>query len=627
MERLLSPVALAGMEIPNRIFMPSMGTYYTGLDGAPTPRLRDFYLARARGGVGLIVTEIHAVERRGRSNGVQLGLWRDDQADALRPMVEAIKAEGTRVVAQLGHAGRQTTAAVAGESPVAPSGGVICERYRDPPRALETTEIAGIVGRFAAAAGRAIRAGYDGVEIHGAHGFLVAQFLSRFTNLRQDGYGGALTNRARFGQEVVAAIRAAIGPGRPLIVRLSAEEGFPGGLLLSETCRIAALLEEAGADALDISAGIVANRRLYCAPAAIPHGHLLRYARAFRASTRMRIMLPGRITTARLAEQILEEGAADLIGMARALLVEPQMPRKIRRAEPVRICVGCHQGCRSHPISCMINPALGREGERDVAPPDRPRRVTILGGGPAGLECARIAALRGHRVILHEREERLGGQLWLGGLPPAKAELLDYLDFQEGELRRLGVDIRMRSAPDRAAIGNDRPDVVVLATGARQKPMRVKGADRAVTAEQVLRDGLTAASAIVIGAGETGAEVADHLRAQGTTVTLIGSSGAVAAEMQADPRHYLMDRLGGVQVRLRMIAEAITETGVIVADGVRRRTLSGDLVVLATGIEPTPEIGDAFSGPGWVTHVIGDAARIGDAKAAILEGYRVGAMI
>lgn len=620
--KLLSPFAIGRVAVRNRIYMPAMGTQFIGLDGAPTPLLTDFYVRRAQGGVGLIVTEMHAVEPRGRSNGRQLGLWAEGQAMALRPMIEAIKAEGARVIAQISHAGRQTTRAVAGETPVAPSAGVICARYAEPPRALEADEIAAIVERFRVTARLAVLAGYDGVEIHGAHGFLVAQFLSRFSNLRTDGYGGPLQARMRFAQEVTAATRDGLGQGRALVVRLSLYEGVERGLVPAESGRIAAGLKEAGADAIDVSAGIVANRRLYCAPAAVPRGHLVRAARELKRWTDIPLLVPGRIVTVAEAEQILRDGDADMIGMARALLVDPDAPNKAAAGTDAKHCIGCHQGCRSHPISCMINPAVGRMSGEAV-PASRRRRIVVVGAGPAGVECARMAASRGHRVILYEKAGEIGGQLLVGAAPPAKDDIFGYFGFQRRELSRLGVDLRLGEAPDAARIAADRPDHAVIATGSHAARRGLPGAELCLSVEAALRLDRPMGRVVVIGGGESGVEAADHLSAHGARVVLASSSAEIASDMQPDPRFYLKHRLAAasVVVRSRARAEDVTPAGVMLFDGLRRWLEPADAVVLAIGVEP--ENGPAV-GAGVSSERIGDAARIGDAKQAILAGYLCG---
>jgi len=619
---LLAPYSLGGVELRNRIYMPAMGTYFTDNEGRPTPLLTDFYVRRAKGGVGLIITEMHAVEPRGRSNGTQLGLWSDAQAHALRPMVDAIKAQGARVIAQISHAGRQTTSAVAGETPVAASAGVTCARYAESPRALGVDEIVDVVSRFGTTARLAVLAGYDGVEIHGAHGFLVAQFLSRFSNLRTDGYGGALSARMRFAQEVTASVRKGLGPDRALVVRLSLYEGVERGLVTAETGRIAAGLKEAGADAIDVSAGIVANRRLYCAPAAIERGHLLRAAREVRRVTDIPLLLPGRIVTAAQAEQVLADGDADMIGMARALLVDPDLPNKAAVGADTRHCIGCHQGCRSHPISCMINPAVGRDSAVFVRAVRR-RRIVIVGAGPAGVECARMAASRGHDVILYEKTQQIGGQLLVGAAPPAKGDIFGYFDYQQRELDRLGVELRLGEAPAAGRIAADRPDHVVLATGSRTARRGLPGEELCLSVEAALRLETSPRRVVVIGGGESGVEAADYLAARGGQVLLVSSSVEIGHDMQPDPRFYLMQRLAASQVALRTgaRAEAVSTSGVMMFDGVKRWSEPSDAVVLAAGVEPeeTPAVD-----PSIASERIGDAARISDAKEAILAGYLCG---
>lgn len=623
---LLAPARLGPLALRNRIYMPAMGTSFGDEHGRPTGLQVDYYRRRAEGGVGLIITEIHAVEARGRSNARQLKLWDADHVAGIRPLVAAIHAGGARVIAQLGHAGRQTIRAAAGTTPVAPSAGVVCEKFPHSPRALETGEIDGIVRAYARTARLAVEAGYDGVEIHGAHGFLISQFLSRFANHRTDAYGGTLSRRVRFAEEVVRAVRAAIGPSRLLVIRLSAYEGVPNGLTLEESCRIAATLGDAGVDAIDVSAGMAANRHLYCAPAAVPRGHLVDCAKAIKASTRAAVLVPGRIVEAGEAEAVLAAGSADFIGMARAILVDPDMPKKVAAGHPVRPCIGCHQGCRSQPISCMINPELGMDEANWAQPAAKSRNVAIVGAGPAGLECARIAARRGHRVTHFEKSQAVGGQLLWGSYPPAKGEITAYLDYQRGELLRLGVDLRLGEKADLAAIEALRPDHLVLATGSKPRPETLPGAELALSPEAALHTDRRPGKIVIVGAGETGAEIADLFAARGANVVLVAASDSFGEGMQDAPHLYLAQRLreANVDIRPNCRIDAITPDGVIGHHGEMRFEIAADAVVLATGIVPDRGPRDLVADGPWRVHRIGDAAEIGDAKAAILAGYRLG---
>jgi len=485
MGKLFQPIALRGVDIPNRIVMPSMTTRLATPEGVVTPELIRYYVTRAEGGTGLVTVEMCSPEPAGRHRAGELAILHDRFLPGLQELTSRLKAAGARSAVQIGHAGGHTRQDVTGLPPVAPS--AIPHEVQEVntrtvvPVELTRDRIREVVKTFAEAAERAKRASFDVVEIHGAHGYLIAQFLSPLDNHRTDEYGGSLRNRARFALEVLEACRARVGDF-PLIFRFSADEYAPGGLTLDEGREIAPWFVEAGADALHVTGGCYRSRpsgALMIPPMGYPEATFLHLARAIKERVTVPVIAVGRLHDPSLAERLLAEGQADMVALGRQLIADPEWPRKVRegRLDEIRPCVACNtcvdgmrEGAR---LQCLVNPLAARELEFELRPADQARSVLVVGGGPAGMEAARLLALRGHRVTLVEREPRLGGQLRLAAKAPVFQNvetdapvLLKLVDFLVRQLAKAGVDVRLARAVTGELVRELRPDVVVLATGA-----------------------------------------------------------------------------------------------------------------------------------------------------------------
>lgn len=630
---LFSPIRIAGHTVRNRIVLPSMHTGFANPDGTVSPRMLAFLEPRAAG-IGILTVEHATVHPSGRRISTdQLVIWDDDCVPGLRQAADLAHRQGALAVVQLSHAGRQTTAQVVGARPVAPSA-VTCTAFPDPPRELEAHEIPAFQAMFVEAAERAARAGLDGVELHAGHGFLLNQFLSPHYNRRQDGYGGDTGRRARFVTEIIREIRGRLGPHFMIILRMSVVEGVEGGLEVPESRRLALLFQEAGIDLLHCSIGVAFNRYLYCPPMAMGHACLLPLAAAIKEVVKVPVIAVGRLHDPRLAEAALREGKADMVAMGRGLIADPSLPQKAARGDldGIRLCVGCNQACRARPLTCTINAQAGNERERPVAPASHPRRVLVLGGGPAGLEAARTAASRGHRVVLLESADRLGGQMVVGSIPPTKGELMVWVRYAEGELRRMGVEIRLGERATAATLSDLSPDCVVVATGGvpLRPPIPGLGSEQVVSAVDALSGRADVGrQVVVIGGGETGCETADHLASEGRQVTIVEMLPAIAREVAFEPRHYLLQRLsaGNVQLLTSTRVAGVGAGWVEVDAPTGRSRLGADTVVLAVGSAPNPWPAEELSGMAPEIHVIGDAASPGDLVKAIHSGFLVGAAI
>ncbi|MAE93201.1 MAG: NADH oxidase, partial [Deltaproteobacteria bacterium] len=470
---LFSPVKIGSLELRNRLVMSPMETCYASRDGVPSPRTIAYYEARARGGVGLITLGACTVDVRHREVPNSIDFDRDEVLDAHRELTGRVHAHGARIQPQLVHPGPDGLAPyLSGIPNVGPS--VIPSYLTGAPcRALEADELPAIIARYGEAAVRVKEAGYDGIELHAAHGYmLLGSFLTPVRNRRDDAYAGnSEDGRIRLLLEVLRAIKGAAGEEFPVTLRISGYERVPGGRSLDDSQRIAPRLAEAGVDAFHVSGGVI-DRLTTQMVTGSRYGaaHNLAAAEAIKQVVDVPVMTVGRIHDPELAERILAEGRADLVAMGRPLLADAELPDKARagRLGELRRCISC-QSCidsmETGRMGCAVNAFTGREQELDVAPAQHPKRVVVIGGGPAGMEAARVAAQRGHRVALYEGQARLGGALRLAAAVHADNE--PFLDYLLAEVERLDVEVHLGSTLTPEAIVALGADAVIVATGGR----------------------------------------------------------------------------------------------------------------------------------------------------------------
>jgi len=627
--RLFQPGQIGRMQLKNRLVMPAMGTGYADAQGHVSAWSKRYYGERAKGGVGLIITEVTTVVPTG---GSQLSVADDECIPGLSELAEVIHKGGAKTALQLWHSGTQHLVADTPPETVGPS--PIPNPYGEIPRQLAAEEIQDIVRRFAAGAVRAQKAGFDAVEIHGAHGYLIAQFLSAANNQRRDEYGGSLENRARFLLEVIRAIRGAVGPDFPVWCRINAQEYLPGGNQIADTRLVAQWAEAAGANAIHASARGFA----FHGSATIPQqpGILAPLAAAIKEVVGVPVIAVARLDH-ELGERILAEGGADFIAMGRRLIADPWIHQKVfeGRTEDVNPCIACNECIDFLPVRrlrCAVNPAVGTLEENDIQPSDRAKKVVVVGAGPAGLKAATTAALRGHRVTLVEKSSNLGGQLNLAAIPPEKgdiAKLVSYLAFQT---KKAGVRVETNTEATFDYLSRLEPDVVVFATGAVPQRTGIPGAHGAnvVDAADVLQEKVhVGQEVVVIGGGMVGCETAHFLATKGKHVTIVELLEVLASKMSvaARARHVSLLADSGVRMVTGARCQEIRENELVIAVNGQQQIITADAFVLATGYDPDVSLYRETKDKIPETHLIGDALEPRNLGEAIRDGFRIGLSI
>ncbi len=602
---LFSPIKIGNVTVKNRVMLSPMITNYgIGTNGLVTARRLEYYGAIARGGVGIVETESAAVHLGGRAFFSGLGVWDDCHVEGLSELARTIHEGGAKAFLQLFHGGRQTMFKMAGTQPTAPSP-IPCPRLREMPRELTREEIAEIVEAFAQAASRALRAGFDAVDVHSGHGYLVNQFFSPYSNKRTDEYGGDLQGRTRFAREVIHRIREVTEDRITIIARISGDEYMEGGIKLEESQRIARVLVEAGVSAISVSAGVYGCTPPTSRPHGTPFAGFSHLSQGIKEAVNVPVFATGRITTPAIAEEVIRSGQADLVAVGKALIADPDWARKAQegRPEDIIVCPSCN-ACSIQPIipdvACLVNPFIGKNEELQVHSVARPKRVAVVGGGLTGLLAARISAQRGHRVTLLHDGKQPGGLLSLRGQIRHLEEWTGTMEYQVRDALRAGVTMKPGSELTPEAVIAENPDVVIVALpGPMLRPSPLPFPEGLVVPfDRVLKgDAVLGQDVVVWGGGVIGAEVAYHLATLGKRVTIIEKGDMLACDTPAANAYFLAEWRKEVDIRVLNNATILDGTGKALRVARNGETVTLDKVdnvVLAFGFASIDETKDMW---------------------------------
>ncbi len=655
--KLFEPIQIRGIELKNRIVMPAMHLGYAD-QGYITQQIIDFYSERAKNEVGLILIGGCWTEILGKGMDTMIRIDSDEAIIGLSKLTKAIHEGGANCGAQLYHSGRYAFSIVIGQTPVSASA-VQSSFTGETPRALTIEEIKQTEKNYAEAALRAKKAGFDAVELIASAGYLIPQFLSPLTNKRDDEYGGDLKSRMRFGVECVQAIRDKVGDDYPLIMRISGDDMMPGGNTYQEVREYTPVFAEAGVDMFNVTGGWHESR-VPQITMNVPRGNYVWLAENVKEVVNVPVMACNRITDPLLAEQVLLDAKADLVGLGRALICDPEWARKAKegRFKEIRQCLGCNQGCFDHvfllkPVECLSNAAVSREAEYQIKLADKRKKVLIIGGGPGGMEVARVAKLRGHDVTLYEKTYTMGGQLNLAAAPQDRREFKNLVDYLCYQMDLLGIKVVLGKEVTPAVVKELKPDVVIVATGGRPLVPNIPGVDgpNVVISWNVLAGKVAVGKkAIVVGGGGVGCETGLYLTDHGSItpeqmlflvnfgvldlqtafdmarktrdVTIVEMLDRMGADISRTCRWTILKTLAmrGVQMLTNAKVAKITDKGVVLENG---DVLEADTVVIAVGTVPNNEIVDQLEGLAPELYCIGDCVEPRKAFEAVHEAAEI----
>jgi 2,4-dienoyl-CoA reductase-like NADH-dependent reductase (Old Yellow Enzyme family)/thioredoxin reductase len=655
---LFSSLKIGILEIQNRICTTPHVTQFCNEEGEITQRYIDYEVARGNGGAGLLMLEDATVDPNQRSFPNVLCISDDKYITEMRKLTDAVHKTGTKIGTQIFHPGRQGDINSTKDFLEAPSA-IACPTTRVVPKEISLERIQEIVRQFGQAARRAKEAGFDIVEIHGAHGYLVCEFMSGFSNKRTDEYGGSFENRVRLPLEIIAEVRKQVGPDFPFGIRISADEWVEGGIDFDEGKKFAKAFAAAGVNYISVSSANYAfpGITLIIPGMDFPAGGLAYLAAGVREVVDIPILAIGRINNPVLAERILEEGQADFVGMTRALIADPEMPNKAKngRMEDIRSCVACNHGCIDRlfmglDITCTVNAAVGREAELKISPADKKKKVMVIGGGPAGLECARVAALRGHDVTLYDERSELGGMNLYAQKLPGRGDFGEVSNWLVSQVNKLGIRINLNNKVDAETVKKEQSDVVVVATGASFIIPQIKGikltngklANNVLTPIDVMDNAPVGQRVVVYGAGAVGLETAILLKEQGKNVVIVENSAGAVMDIYGVMYQstVIMPKLEGIELKTSRIIREIQPGNVVLGrmgglvnsrEGaigpVYEEIIPADTIVLAVGRQPNKCLADQLIGLAPEVYTIGDCVEPSLTYRAVSDGATIGTKI
>ena len=616
--------------------MPPMSLNFgVDQDGNVTEQHWEYLAARAKGGTGMITVGGGAVHPSGLDLPRMPPVWDDRFVDSLRKMTTVIHRYDTVFGMQLLHGGRQAYLS----EKVAPSPLPALAVVQGVPRELTCDEIKALVSAYGDAALRCQKAGFDFVEIHGAHGYLITEFLASNSNQRIDEYGGTFENRIRFLLEIIEDIKAKTGAQYPVGVRMNGEDYVDGGWTMKDTRRLVPILEQMGIDWLHISAGIYGSMPITIPSMYSEEACFLHLAEEVKKIVSIPVITVGRIKSPLMADRIIKEGRADMVAMGRAHLADPELARKAYagRLEDIRPCIGCCKGCIERALAldeatCVMNPEVGREYLLKSNRQPQKKKIVVVGAGPAGMAVARMAVLRGHEVVVFEESADVGGMARLAAIPPGRSEVMDMITYYLRELNRLQVEIRLNTKFGKKHLAEIQPHVGIITTGSLPDIPQIAGLfDTNMTlhvlTEILLTDATSGGRLIVLGGNMAGLQVADFLAKEGRDVFVLHRGEHFAKQMAPNDRTYLMERLKrpGVHLFKRVRIQEFLEKGVrFLCNGQEKALDEITDLVLSEGMRSNKRATELFKEAGVEVHVIGDAKSPGTLLEALVEADELG---
>lgn len=641
LDSLFSPITINNRQLRNRCIVPAMVMNLCEEDGSCTERFAAYHEAKAKGGFAMIITEDFAITNvAGKGHKYIGGLWKDEHIPGFKEYTDRLHKWGALSIVQLHHPGRQI-GVIDADTPWAPSA-IPCPFSPDMmPHEMTQAEIKLVVKQFGQAAARAKAAGFDGCELHGAHGYLIEEFMSPYSNKRTDEYGGDLCNRMRFALEIIHEVREQTGPDFIIGYKLSSDEWVSGGLTIEDTKAYVPFLEEAGVDYFGVSVGVYRSGDQIIPSMYTEHGWIANNAKEVKSVASVPVYAIGRINDTRVANAIIKSGKADMVAMGRQSIADPETPNKAKAGcfTDIRTCVGCLHGCDANVNleksgTCELNPIIGHESEAEyqTVMTESPKKVLVIGAGPAGLEAAIGAAKCGHSVTVYDKDRWAGGKYRLASVPPCKGELGAFIVWQMHELKKLNVPVILNTEVTKKLVDSVKPDVVIAATGTNPVvPKMIPGYDKdiVVLGTDVLSGKAnTGHNVVVIGGGHAGAETANHIASYMKNVTIVELQEDIAMDEVDTPRNALLADLKKNEVRVcaSTSVQEIKDHSVVVS-GKYNEEIECDTVVISIGHKPNTVLADELKAAGYDIRVIGDAVSVGLVGPAVRAGYLEGRRI